>query len=123
MRGSLGEKIGEGVSADVHVWAPGQVLKLFKSGVSRRLSWHEVHMIHAVFAAGAEDGVGHVRLVPAEPPRYAGLEQFHDLTWRPGVNVRHRAFADLLAQGSPHRPSSVARSKHAAAGKNKPIDS
>ena len=52
MRGSLGEKIGEGFCADVHAWAPGQVVKLFKSGHSRRLSWHEVHMTHAVFAAG-----------------------------------------------------------------------
>jgi Ser/Thr protein kinase RdoA (MazF antagonist) len=53
MRGSLGEKIGEGAFADVHAWAPGQVVKLFKAGVSRRLSWHEVQMTHAVFAAGA----------------------------------------------------------------------
>jgi aminoglycoside phosphotransferase (APT) family kinase protein len=52
MRGSLGEKIGEGASADVHAWAPGQVVKLFKSGVPRRLSWHEVQMTHTVFAAG-----------------------------------------------------------------------
>ena len=52
MRGSLGEKIGEGICADVHAWAPGQVLKLFKSGVSRRLGWHEVQMTHAIFAAG-----------------------------------------------------------------------
>ena len=53
MRGSLGEKIGEGATADVHVWAPGQVVKLFKSGVSRRLSWHEVHMTHTAFTSGA----------------------------------------------------------------------
>ena len=53
MRGSLGEKIGEGASADVHAWAPGQVVKLFKSGASRRLSWHEAQMTDAVFAAGA----------------------------------------------------------------------
>lgn len=53
MRESLGEKIGEGVSADVHVWAPGQVVKLFKSGVSPRLSRHEARMTRAVFAAGA----------------------------------------------------------------------
>ena len=52
MRGSLGEKIGEGASAEVHAWAPGQVVKLFKSGVSRRLGWHEAHMTDAVFAAG-----------------------------------------------------------------------
>jgi Ser/Thr protein kinase RdoA (MazF antagonist) len=53
MRGSLGEKIGEGATADVHAWAPGQVVKLFKAGISRRLSWHEAHMTDAVFAAGA----------------------------------------------------------------------
>ena len=38
MQGSLGEKIGEGASADVHAWAPGQVVKLFKSAASRRLA-------------------------------------------------------------------------------------
>ena len=53
MRGSLGEKIGEGVFADVHAWAPGQVVKLFKSGFSRRLCGHEARMARAVFAAGA----------------------------------------------------------------------
>jgi hypothetical protein len=52
MRGSLGEKIGEGATADIHAWAPGQVVKLFKSGVSRRLSRHEARMTRAVFAAG-----------------------------------------------------------------------
>ena len=36
MQGSLGEKIGEGATADIHAWAPGQVLKLFKAGVPRR---------------------------------------------------------------------------------------
>ena len=53
MRGSLGEKIGEGALADVHAWAPGQVVKLFKAGVPRRLGWHEARMTRAVFAAGA----------------------------------------------------------------------
>ena len=53
MRGSLGEKIGEGAYADVHAWAPGQVVKLFKSGFPRRLGWHEARMTRAVFAAGA----------------------------------------------------------------------
>ena len=52
MRISLGEKIGEGASADVHAWAPGQVVKLFKSGVPRRLSGHELRMTRAIFAAG-----------------------------------------------------------------------
>jgi tRNA A-37 threonylcarbamoyl transferase component Bud32 len=53
MRGSLGEKIGEGVFAEVHAWAPGQVVKLFRSGFSRRLCGLEARMIRAVFAAGA----------------------------------------------------------------------
>ena len=52
MQGSLGEKIGEGVFADVYAWAPGQVVKLFKSGVSQRLCRHEARMTRAVFAAG-----------------------------------------------------------------------
>ena len=53
--------------------------------------------------AGGEDGAGHSRLPPAVPSRDAGLEQLHDLTGRPGVDVRVGAFADLLPQGSPHR--------------------
>jgi hypothetical protein len=53
MRGSLGEKIGEGATADVHAWAPGQVVKLFKAGVSRQFGSHEARMTRAVFAAGA----------------------------------------------------------------------
>jgi len=52
MRGTLGEKIGEGVFSDVHAWAPGQVVKLFKAGVAPRFGWHEARMTHAVFSAG-----------------------------------------------------------------------
>ncbi|WP_310538838.1 phosphotransferase [Phenylobacterium sp.] len=52
MGGFLGEKIGEGATADVHAWAPGQVVKLFKTGVPRRLAWWEARMTRAVFAAG-----------------------------------------------------------------------
>lgn len=52
MDGSLGEKIGEGAFADVHAWAPGRVLKLFKAGVPRRIPWYEARMTRAVFAAG-----------------------------------------------------------------------
>jgi len=33
MQGSLGEKIGEGVFADVHAWALGQAVKLSKPGI------------------------------------------------------------------------------------------
>ena len=52
MQGFLGEKLGEGVFADVHAWAPGQVVKLFKAGTPRRNSVHEARMTRAVFAAG-----------------------------------------------------------------------
>jgi Ser/Thr protein kinase RdoA (MazF antagonist) len=52
MRGSLGEKIGEGVFAGIHAWAPGQVVKLFKAAVPRRVGRHEARMTRAVFAAG-----------------------------------------------------------------------
>jgi tRNA A-37 threonylcarbamoyl transferase component Bud32 len=51
MGGSLGEKIGEGAFADVHAWAPGQVVKLFKDGVPRRIAW-EARMTRVAFAAG-----------------------------------------------------------------------
>ena len=53
MPGSLGEKIGEGAFADVHAWAPGQVVKLFKAGRSQRVAWWEARMTRAAFAAGA----------------------------------------------------------------------
>ena len=53
MQGSLGEKIGEGAYCEVHAWAPGQVVKLFKAGVPRRFGRFEARMIRAVFAAGA----------------------------------------------------------------------
>ena len=54
MRGSpLGEKIGEGAFADVHAWTPGQVLKLFKPIIPRRVGEHEARMTRAAFAAGA----------------------------------------------------------------------
>jgi hypothetical protein len=49
----LGEKIGEGVFADIHAWAPGQVVKLFKASVPHRVSRWEARMTRAVFAAGA----------------------------------------------------------------------
>lgn len=52
MQGSLGEKIGEGVFADVHAWAPGQVIKLFKPGIPQWVVRHETQMTRAIFAAG-----------------------------------------------------------------------
>jgi len=62
MQGSLGEKIGEGTTADIHVWAPGQIVKLFKAGVSPRLGRHEARMTRAVFAAGAPNVLDEVTL-------------------------------------------------------------
>ena len=53
MLGSLGEKIGEGAYSDVHAWAPGQVVKLFKPSFPQLHSWWEARMVRAAFAAGA----------------------------------------------------------------------
>lgn len=50
--GIAGEKIGEGAFSEAYAWAPGQVVKLFKAGVSHLLGRHEVRMIRAVHAAG-----------------------------------------------------------------------
>jgi Ser/Thr protein kinase RdoA (MazF antagonist) len=62
MRGFLGEKIGEGASADIHVWAPGQIVKLFKVGASPRFGRHEAQMTRAAFAAGAPEVFDEVTL-------------------------------------------------------------
>ena len=52
MQGSLGEKIGEGVFAEVHAWAPGQVVKLSRPGIPQWVLQHEAQKTRAVFAAG-----------------------------------------------------------------------
>jgi len=62
MQGGLGKKIGEGASADIHVWAPGQIVKLFKAGVSARFGRHEARMTRAAFAAGAPEVFDEVTL-------------------------------------------------------------
>src|SRR5262245_32328290 len=63
MQGFLGEKIGEGASADIHVWAPGQIVKLFKVGASPPRFWrHEARMTRAAFAAGAPEVFDEVTL-------------------------------------------------------------
>lgn len=49
--GSLGEKIGEGTVSDVHAWAPGKVVKLFKAGFPRRLANWEARMTRAAHAS------------------------------------------------------------------------
>ena len=64
MKGSLGEKIGEGAFADVHAWAPGQVFKLSKPGIPQWVVQHETHMTRAVFAAAgpAPEVLGEITL-------------------------------------------------------------
>ena len=74
MRGSLGEKIGEGAFADVHAWAPGQVVKLFKAGVPQR----------AQPAGGADDP----RRLRRRRPGARGVRRGD-----PGGALRHRAAA------------------------------
>jgi len=53
MRGSLGEKINQGGTSDIHAWAPGQVVKLFREGIPPWISQQEAWITQAVFAAGA----------------------------------------------------------------------
>lgn len=62
MQGFLGEMIGEGATADIHVWAPGQIVKLFKLGASPWFGRHEARMTRAAFAAGAPEVFGEVTL-------------------------------------------------------------
>src|ERR1700685_1139416 len=64
MQGSLGEKIGEGVFAEVHAWVPGQVVKLSRPGLPPWVLQHEARMTRAVFAAGgpAPEVLGEVTL-------------------------------------------------------------
>ncbi len=52
MHPSLGPKIGEGATADVHAWGAGRVVKLYKAGTPRRLCVHEVRVTRAIYAAG-----------------------------------------------------------------------
>src|SRR5512135_131833 len=52
MAGILGDKIGEGATADIHAWAPGQVVKLFKATIPTRLGKHEARITRAAFAGG-----------------------------------------------------------------------
>lgn len=64
MEGGLGEKLGEGAFSDVHAWAPGQVVKLFKPEIPRRIPRYEAYLTRAVFAAGgpAPEVLGEVKL-------------------------------------------------------------
>ena len=49
----LGEKIGEGATAEVFAYGPGRVVKLMKPGVERRAGEYEASQAHAVYGAGA----------------------------------------------------------------------
>jgi hypothetical protein len=74
MQGFLGEKIDGGASADIHVWARGLIVKLFKAGVPERFGRHEARMTRAAFAAGAPEVFDEVTVhwnippIPTIPP-------------------------------------------------------
>ena len=85
MRGSLAEKIGEGAWSDAHAWAPGQVVKLFKVGFTRRHSWWEARMTRAapapeVFDEVAMDGRFGVVLERLDGPTLAQLSRSGAMT-------------------------------------------
>ena len=56
-------------------------------------------------SACGEDRAGHARLPSGDPARNPRLEQLDDLPRRPGVDVRHGAFAELFPECSDHRPA------------------
>jgi hypothetical protein len=100
MQGSLGEKIGEGVFADVHAWAPGQVVKLSKPGIPQWVVQHETQMTRAVFAAGgpAPEVLGEVTLdgrFGIVLPRFDGPTLLQ--ATRSGAITREQAGAILAA--------------------------
>ena len=47
-------KIGERATADIHVWAPGQIVELLKAAVWPRLDRPEAQMTRTAFAAAPE---------------------------------------------------------------------
>jgi hypothetical protein len=72
---------------------------------------------------------GELQIGPASGRPTAGLlapvciaagMQLHDLTGRPGVDVRRNAFADLVAQGPPHPPASLRDEQHRRRAKQNP---
>ena len=114
MQGPLGEKIGEGVFANVHAWAPGQVVKLSKPGIPHWVLQHEARMTRAVFAAGgpAPEVLGEVTLdgrFGIVLPRFDG-PTLKEAT-RTGAITRERAGAILatlcLAVHKTRPPSGV----------------
>jgi hypothetical protein len=42
------QKMSEGVFADVHAWAPGQVVKLSRPGIPQWVAQHETRMTRAM---------------------------------------------------------------------------
>lgn len=100
MQRSLGEKIGEGHFSDVHAWAPGQVVKLFKSDVPARVAVYEAYMTQAVFEAGgpALEVLGTVKV---DGRRGFVLPRLHGPTLRASMDagdVSLREAAEILAR-------------------------
>lgn len=67
LEGSLGDKISEGGTADIHAWAPGSGRKTVQEGFSPQLGQQGARMTQAVFAAGvpAPEVFGEVTLTDA----------------------------------------------------------
>src|SRR5579859_602759 len=63
------------------------------------------HFVEHLWSACGQRGAGHACLVPREPLRAAGLEQFYHLAGCPDMDVGRGACVDLFPHGPAHRPS------------------
>jgi hypothetical protein len=101
MPGSIGDKIGEGAFSDVHAWAPGQVVKLFKPGRSQRLARHEARMTRPAFAAGAraaDAASTHAAGVSSRPQRRREASWQSGGSWRTSRRSGWRRAKGVTAQ-------------------------
>jgi hypothetical protein len=92
----------EGHGATARELQQGRSIEATEHDAEAPLQRHLVEHLRR-WGAGGEDGAGHARLAPANPPRDAGLEQLHDLTGRPSVDVCKGTFADLAYSQRFHR--------------------
>jgi hypothetical protein len=78
------------------------------------------HFVEDLRSTHGKCSTGHLRFMLPEAWRGSNLEQLHDLTGRPDMNVRRGSFADLLPQESLHRLFLPLREQTLAAGKENP---
>jgi hypothetical protein len=96
----------------------GRSVETLKYNAEASLQGHFVEYLRSTRGDGS---AGHSRLVPPEPQRDSDLEQLHDLTGRPDMNVCREAFADLLRQKSLHRRSPAAKSNTVGGQRKTPV--